>query len=209
MILDVQGSAGTVEQSIPVVPIGPDTQIRLKYFHFPDLPLLDTFVDALTVNGQKFTIPAVSSIEQLVNELDSLVEGVTRVCYVWYNFSEFEICVGTQSITLSAAFAAVVKLPVALVANTCYSTSLYESTISLYSHFAVQVQNVRGHWSDNEYDTVIAKVRRDGDVSAAHTHYFRGDLVLLEMSVNVVKRDGTVAQYVSPEIWSLGLELIE
>lgn len=209
MILDVQGSAGTVEQSIPVVPIGPDTQIRLKYFHFPDLPLLDTFVDALTVNGQKFTIPAVSSIEQLVNELDSLVEGVTRVCYVWYNFSEFEICVGTQSITLSAAFAAVVKLPVALVANTCYSTSLYESTISLYSHFAVQVQNVRGHWSDNEYDTVIAKVRRDGDVSAAHTHYFRGDLVLLEMSVNVVKRDGTVAQYVSPEIWSLGLEIIE
>ena len=209
MILDVQGSAGTVEQSIPVVPIGPDTQIRLKYFHFPDLPLLDAFVDALTVNGQKFTIPAVSSIEQLVNELDSLVEGVTRVCYVWYNFSEFEICVGTQSITLSAAFAAVVKLPVALVANTCYSTSLYESTISLYSHFAVQVQNVRGHWSDNEYDTVIAKVRRDGDVSAAHTHYFRGDLVLLEMSVNVVKRDGTVAQYVSPEIWSLGLELIE
>ena len=209
MILDVQGSAGTVEQSIPVVPIGPDTQIRLKYFHFPDLPLLDTFVDALTVNGQKFTIPAVSSIEQLVNELDSLVEGVTRVCYVWYNFSEFEICVGTQSITLSAAFAAVVKLPVALVANTCYSTSLYESTISLYSHFAVQVQNVRGHWSDNEYDTVIAKVRRDGDVSAAHTHYFRGDLVLLEMTVNVVKRDGTVAQYVSPEIWSLGLELIE
>ena len=209
MILDVQGSAGTVEQSIPVVPIGPDTQIRLKYFHFPDLPLLDTFVDALTVNGQTFTIPAVSSIEQLVNELDSLVEGVTRVCYVWYNFSEFEICVGTQSITLSAAFAAVVKLPVALVANTCYSTSLYESTISLYSHFAVQVQNVRGHWSDNEYDTVIAKVRRDGDVSAAHTHYFRGDLVLLEMSVNVVKRDGTVAQYVSPEIWSLGLEIIE
>ena len=173
MILDVQGSAGTVEQSIPVVPIGPDTQIRLKYFHFPDLPLLDAFVDALTVNGQKFTIPAVSSIEQLVNELDSLVEGVTRVCYVWYNFSEFEICVGTQSITLSAAFAAVVKLPVALVANTCYSTSLYESTISLYSHFAVQVQNVRGHWSDNEYDTVIAKVRRDGDVSAAHTHYFQ------------------------------------
>ena len=208
-MLDVQGSAGTVEQSIPVVPIGPDTQIRLKYFHFPDLPLLDTFVDALTVNGQKFTIPAVSSIEQLVNELDSLVEGVTRVCYVWYNFSEFEICVGTQSITLSAAFAAVVKLPVALVANTCYSTSLYESTISLYSHFAVQVQNVRGHWSDNEYDTVIANVRRDGDVSAAHTHYFRGDLVLLEMSVNVVKRDGTVAQYASPEIWSLGLEIIE
>ena len=124
MILDVQGSSGTVEQSIPVVPIGPDTQIRLKYFHFPDLPLLDAFVDALTVNGQKFTIPAVSSIEQLVNELDSLVEGVTRVCYVWYNFSEFEICVGTQAITLSAAFAAVVKLPVALVANTCYSTSL-------------------------------------------------------------------------------------
>ena len=64
-------------------------------------------------------------------------------------------------------------------------------------------------WSDNEYDTVIAKVRRDGDVSAAHTHYFRGDLVLLEMSVNVVKRDGTVAQYASPEIWSLGLEIIE
>jgi len=209
MILDVQGSLGTVEQSIPVVPIGPATQIRLKYFHFPDLPLLDEFVDAVTVNGEAFTIPAVSSIEQLVNELDSLVQGVTRVCYVWYNFSEFEICVGTQAVTLSAAFAAVVKLPTALVANTCYSTSLYESTISLYSHFAVQVQNVRGHWSENEYDTVIAKVRRDGDVSAAHTHYFRGNLILLELSVNVVKRDGTVVPYVSPEIWSLGLEIIE
>ena len=209
MIIDVQGEFGVVEQSIPISPINADPRVRLKYFHFPDLPLLDAYVDAVTANSETFTIPAVSSIEQLVNELDSLVEGVTRVCYVWYNFSEFEICVGTQSITLSAAFAAVVKLPVALVANTCYSTSLYESTISLYSHFAVQVQNVRGHWSDNEYDTVIAKVRRDGDVSAAHTHYFRGDLVLLEMSVNVVKRDGTVAQYVSPEIWSLGLEIIE
>ena len=210
MIIDVQGEFGVVEQSIPISPINADTRVRLKYFHFPDLPLLDAYVDAVTANSETFTIPAVSSIEQLVNELDSLadVNGV-RICYVWYNFSEFELCVGPQAMTLTQAFADVVKLPTTLTANTCYSTSLYETQISLYSHYAVQIAGVKGFFSDNGYNTVIAKVRRDGDVSAAHTHFFRGNEIALDLIVNVVKKDGTVAAYTSPEVWSLGLEIID
>ena len=60
MIIDVQGTSGVVQQSIPISPINADTQVRLKYFHFPDLPLLDAHVDAVTANSETFTIPAVS-----------------------------------------------------------------------------------------------------------------------------------------------------
>lgn len=210
MIIDVQGTAGVVEKSIPISPINADTQVRLKYFHFPDLPLLDAHADAVTVGAETFTIPAVSSIRQLVNELDSLaVANGTRICYVWYNFSEFELCVGPTAMTLTQAFADVVKLPTTLAANTCYSTSLYEPQISLYSHYAVQISGVKGFFSDNDYNTVIAKVRRDGDLSAAHTHSFRGDALELELTVTVVKKDGTIGAYTSPEVWSLGLEIID
>lgn len=210
MIIDVQGTSGIVEKVVPISPINAESQVRLKYFHFPDLPLLDSFVDAVAANSETFTIPAVSSIEQLVNVLDSLVDvNGTRLCYVWYNFSEFELCVGPHAITLTQAFADVVKLPTALVANTCYSTSLYETQISLYSHYAVQVEGVKGFFSDNGYNTVVAKVRRDGDVSAAHIHNFRGDAITLHLTVSVVKKDGTVAAYTSPEVWSLGLEIID
>ena len=208
MIVDCQGAAGAVVQSIPVTALTTNSTVRLKYFHFPALPLLDEFDEALTVNSVKFTVPASSSIEDIVNALDGFVQGGNRVCYVWYNSHEFEICVGTQAITLSAAFAAAMKLPGTLAANTCYSSSLFESCVSIYSHYAVQIAHARGHWSDHAYDSVIAKVRRDGDVSAAHSHYFRGPVHVLELSVNAVKRDGTVVAYVSPEVWGLGLQIV-
>ena len=45
-------------------------------------------------------------------------------------------------------------------------------------------------------------------MSAAHSHYFRGPVNVLEFSVNAVKRDGTVVAYVSPEVWGLGLQIV-
>ena len=84
----------------------------------PDLPLLDAFTGGFTVDEEAFDIPAVSSIEELVYHLDSLVTGGNRVCYVWYDGAEFEICTGTNGITLSVAFAAVLKMPTTLAANT-------------------------------------------------------------------------------------------
>ncbi len=208
MIVDVQGTTGGVRQSVPVQAQTVNNTVRLKYFHFPDLPLLDEFVEALTVNSVKFTVPASSSIADIVNALDGFVQGVNRVCYCWYSGTEFEICAGTQNIELSTAFAAALKLPELLTANACYSSSLFESSVSLYSHFAVQVGGARGHWSNNEYDSVIAKVRRDMDVSATNSHYFRLPVNTLEISVLAVKRDGTSTTYSSPEIWGLGLELV-
>ena len=67
MIVDVQGAAGTVVQSIPISALTTNSTVKLKYFHFPDLPLLDEFDEALTVNSEKFTVPASSSIEDIVN----------------------------------------------------------------------------------------------------------------------------------------------
>ena len=208
MIVDVQGTTGEVRQSVPVQPQTVNNTVRLKYFHFPDLPLLDEFDEALAVNNQLYTVPASSSIADIVNTLDGFVQGANRVCYVWYSGTEFEICAGTQDIELSVAFAAALKLPTTLTANSCYSSSLFESSVSLYSHFAVVVGSARGHWSDNTYDSVIAKVRRDRDVSATNSHYFRAAINTLEISVIAVKRDGTSAAYVSPEIWGLGLEIV-
>ena len=182
--------------------------MKLKYSHLPDLPLLDAFTGGFTVDEENFNIPAVSSIQELVDHLDSLVTGGDRVCYVWYNSHEFEICAGTNAITVSAAFAAALKLPTTLAANTCYSSSLFESQISLYSHYAVAVRHCRGMWDGSEYDEIIAKVRRDNDVSSAHTHYLRGPVESLEVRILTVKRDGTLAEYTAPEIWSIGLEIV-
>ena len=94
------------------------------------------------------------------------------------------------------------------VGNTCYSSSLYESTVSLYSHYAIAVKHIRGMWDGSEYNEVIAKVRRDGDLSAVHPHYFVGPVRHLHVRVLAVKKDGAISQYVSPEIWSLGLEIL-
>ena len=91
-----------------------------------------------------------------------------------------------------------------MVANTCYSSSIFD----IYSHYAVAVKHVRGMWNGSEYDEIIAKVRRDGDLSAVHPHYFRGPVKHLHVRVLVVKKDGTISQYVSPEIWSLGIEIV-
>ena len=173
MIVDVQGTTGEVRQSVPIQAQTVNNTVRLKYFHFPDLPLLDEFDEALVVNNQLYTVPASSSIADIVNTLDGFVQGVNRVCYVWYSGTEFEICAGIQDIELSTEFAAALKLPELLTANSCYSSSLFESSVSLYSHFAVQVGGARGHWSRNAYDSVIAKVRRDMNVSATNSHYFR------------------------------------
>ena len=209
MILDVAGGIGLAAVEVPVKqPLSSENSVRLKYSHLPDLPLLDAFAAGFTVNSEAFDIPAVSSIEELVYHLDSLVTGGARVCYVWFDGSEFEICTGTNAITLSTAFAAVLKMPTTLAANTCYSSSLYESKISLYSHYAVAIKNVRGMWDGNEYDEVIAKIRRDNDVSHSHTHYLRGSVMALDVRILTVKRDGTIAAYTAPEIWSIGIEVV-
>ena len=209
MILDVVGAVGLAQVEVPLLnPLSSENALRLKYFHMPDLPLLDAFTAGFTVNSEPLDIPAVSSVEELVDHLDSLVQGGNRVCYVWYNSHEFEICAGTQAITLSAAFAAVLKLPTTLTANTCYSSSLYESKISLYSHYAVAVRHVRGMFDGRDFDEVIAKVRRDNDVGSAHTHYLRGPVEALEVRILTVKRDGAIAEYSAPEIWSIGVEVV-
>ena len=209
MILDVVGAIGLAAVELPVKqPLSSENSVRLKYSHLPDLPLLDAFTAGFVVDEENFDIPAVSSIEELVYHLDSLVQGGNRVCYVWFDGSEFEICTGTQTITVSAAFAAVLKMPTTLAASTCYSSSIFESQISLYSHYAVAVKHCRGMWDGSEYDEVIAKVRRDNDVSSAHTHYLRGPVESLEVRILTVKRDGTIAEYTAPEIWSIGLEVV-
>ncbi len=214
MIVEITGSEGEVTQSFPIAAqgIGVNNTVRLKYFHFPALPLLDEFTEALTVNSEVFDVPASSSIEDIVNVLDNFVQGGNRVAYCWYSGSEFEICAGTQNITLSAAFAAILKLPTTLVANSCYSSSLFESSLSIYSHFTVQIEHARGYWYNNAYDSIIAKIRRgeqgDRDVSGSHSHYFRAPVGSLELSVQAVTRDGVSVAYVSPEVWSLGLEIV-
>ena len=212
MLLDVQGTAGGVLQNVPTEAYGVNNTVQLKYFHFPELPLLDEFDEALAVNNQLYTVSASSSIADIVNQLDGFVQGVNRVCYVWYSGTEFEICAGTQDIELSAEFAAAMKLPEILTANSCYSSSLFESSVSLYSHYAVRIAHARGHWFDGDFDTVIAKVRRgaagDCDVTSAHAHYFRAPVHVLEIAVDAVKRDGTSVAYTAPEVWGLGLEIV-
>ena len=213
MILDIQGAAGLAKQQI-FDTYNSENFVKLRYFHFPDLPLLDAYVGAVVVTNQTFDIAAVSSIQHLVEELDGLrwYNGASppepeRVFYAWYNSSEFEICTGSNAVTLSAAFASLLKLPTTLAANTCYSSSLFESQISLYSHFNVNIKGVRGFYAEGQYNGVIAKVRRDGDISAAHFHFFKRVVDSIELSISVVKRDGTISPYTSPELWSLGLEL--
>ena len=209
MIIDVSGAVGLAAVEVPLrQPLSSENFLRLKYSHLPDLPLLDAFSGGFTVNGEVFDIPAVSSIQELLGILDSLVQGNSRVCYVWYNCHEFEICTGTQNITVGAAFAAVLKLPTTLVANTCYSSSLYEAQISIYSHYAVAVKHCRGMFDGGYYNEIIAKVRRDNDLSSAHSHYLKGPVEALEVRILTVKRDGTIAEYTAPEIWSIGLDVV-
>lgn len=206
MILDVSGPIGAVHASVPLsTPLDERHYVKLKYLHLPELPLLDGFTGALTVNSESFDVPSVNSIEALVNVLDNLKQAASRVCYVWYSGHEFEICAGTQNITLSAEFATLLKLPTTLNASQCYSTSIFEKSVSVYSHYAVVVRGCVGMWDGQGFDEVIAKVKRDGVIDA-HPHYLSALLTGLEVEVYAVTRLGVVAEYESDEIWSLGLE---
>lgn len=206
MILDVSGPIGVVQAQVPLAsPLDQRHYVKLKYLHLPELPLLDAFADALTVNSEAFSIQATSSVEHLVDLLDGLVQNNLRVCYVWYSGHEFELCVGTQNITLSAQFAALLKLPVTLVANACYSSSIYTKRISVYSHYAVVVRGTRGMWNGQGFDEQIAKVRRDGAIDA-HAHFLTAQLTELQVDVYAVTRQGEAVEYTAPEVWSLGLE---
>ena len=206
MILDVSGPIGITHASVPLAsPLDQRHYVKLKYLHLPELPLLDAFVGALTCNAEVFDVPAVNSIEALVNVLDGLMQLTTRVCYVWYSGHEFEICAGTQNITLSAEFAALLKLPTTLVQSQCYSSSIYAKSISVYSHYSVVVRGCTGMWNGQGFDEVIAKVRRDGVIDA-HPHYFSAIQTGLDVDVYAVTRLGDILEYESPEVWSLGLE---
>ena len=98
MIIDVSGAAGLAAVEVPLKqPLSSENSIRLKYSHLPDLPLLDAFTGGFTVDEEVFNIPSMSSIQELVDHLDSLVTGTDRVCYVWYNGHEF-VLAQTQSL---------------------------------------------------------------------------------------------------------------
>ena len=209
MIIDVNGAASEeVFKSITLdVPVDENSAVRLNYSHLPDLPLLQKFIGAVTVNGNAYDVDSSTSIKDLVNILDAIVDNGVRVFYCWYNDYEFELCTGPSAVTLTAAFAAVLKTSNVLAAHTCYSSSLYESKISEYSHYAVRVSGTRGFYDGVSYNQVIAKVKRDSSSNVANYHAFTQKMNTIDLEVFVVKRDGTYEAYFAPEIWSLGLEI--
>ena len=187
MILDVSGTSGFVSKTIHLQKaVSSANVVKLKYLHLPDLPLLDLFEDGVTVGGVAHNILPCSSIQGLVNQLDSITHNGSRAMFCYYNQHEFEICTGGQAVTLSAALASVLKMSTALAANTCYSSALFESEISLYSHYAVRVAHAHGYWNGSNYNEIIARVRRDNDVSTAHSHYFSSSTTSLGVEVSVV-----------------------
>ena len=110
MILDIQGAPGPVAKRVNLeTPFDSDNSVQLKYFHLPDLPLLDYFTDAVTVGSSDYSVPATSSIQQMVNELDAIMHNGARVFFCWYNQHEFELCTGTNAVELSPAFSSALK----------------------------------------------------------------------------------------------------
>ena len=212
MILDVTGSASElVTKRIPMKErLSTDYYVRLNYLHLPDLPLLDEEKDAFEVAGSGVwdTVSAVSSVEELVNLLDGFMYNNVRVFYAWYSDNELEICTGANAVTLSPTFSALLKMPAALTANTCYSSSIFPRQISQYSHYAVRVGSARGEWDGAAFNEFIAKVRRDGEGwNKIHKHYFRRAVDTVDVAVFAVKKDGTILPYTSPDIWAIGLEI--
>ena len=209
MILDIQGGVGHAEKTVQLQKaVTSADSIRLKYFHFPGLPLLDLFPAGVTVGGVAHDILPVSSIPQLVNRMDAITHNASRVFFCFYNAHEFELCTGGNAVTLSAGLAAVLKMGTTLQANSCYSSALFEGELSLYSHFAVQVGHTRGFWDGALHNETIARVRRDRDISTAHSHFFNSAITYLDFRVLAVKKDGTHSLYDSPEVWSAGLEVM-
>jgi hypothetical protein len=205
MIVDITGHIGDTSKSVPVAT---SNRIKLKYFHLPPLPLLDLFVDGVTVGGVPQNVPAVNSIDGLCDHFNRMTHGGVRIMHSWYDKSEFEICTSALEVTLSAPLATVLKMPTTLVPNMCYSSSVFEDIESLYSHYNVHVTHARGYHDGTGHNNIIAKVRRDGDISHAHFHSFEGATNTLEISISVFKRFfGTTHKYFAPDRWSVGFEI--
>ena len=68
MIIDLTGAVGDALVKVPLVsPFSNENYLRVTYMHLPDLPLVDTFATALTVDGVIYDVPQVSSIQELVD----------------------------------------------------------------------------------------------------------------------------------------------
>ena len=135
MILEVESDTCNVIFPVPGVHNNANSRVRVVDVHIPDPPLLAEYDAA--VDGQD--IRETRNMFDLIDVLDALKDGTDRLLNTFWNGTELEIVPVFKSLTLSADFAAVLKLPTTLQLNRFYSSCINVAAIDISSGICVEL----------------------------------------------------------------------
>lgn len=132
----------------------------------------DKFVNAVTANGNQFTIPPQGSLADLMKQLNEIV-GPNRVLFVYLHDDELEVCAGEYAVVFSVAFATYLGLAsVNLAANSCANVTLHREKMNPVAEYVVQVSApIDGVFSDG-FTNEIGYVKGSAGRSL-EDHFFR------------------------------------
>ena len=161
MIIQVESDACNVIFPVPGIHNNAQSRVRIVDVHIPDPPLLPPFTDGVATNVEDFSIRETRSMPDLIDALDALAEGGNRLVNTYWNGTEFEIVPIYKTLTLSAAFAAVLKLPTTLALNQFYSSCISVDAIDVSAGTCVELflGEMEGFW-DGEYTSDAARLKR-------------------------------------------------
>ena len=211
MILDVRGSQAAKKVIQLGTPLEAQNTVQLKYFRFPPMPLVPEFVDAISCDGQTFTVDPQTSLAGLAHYLQQLrLEDESELFFAFYDESAnlFEI-VNRQSVSIafSIEFAGYLMFETIFPANAAWEIGLSEKVIDQYTHYAVTVKNVKGSYDGRDYDEVVGRVYRDGVIETV-PHNLRNTTRRLDVEVRAVRLNGESEPYSTTIEWGLGLEIL-
>ena len=165
----------------------------------PPMPLFSATENQLTSDiGETFDIPNCSSFAELAVRLSDLRHAdASRVvqCYTTGE-SEFEVCTFANDITLNAAFAEKLNLPVVLVKNSCYDAPVHSDDVreGYATQIHVDVGHVYGAIENGEHSAIVAQFHR-GEQPHGVQFEFSEYTELFGLVAKIVNHDGTVRDY--------------
>ena len=181
--------------------------MRIVDVHVPDPPLLgayDAAVDGLSVSPSR-------NMYDLVDTLDALLDGADRLINAYWNGAEFEIIAVFKQLTLSAEFAAVLKLPTTLVLNQVYSSCINVAAIDVSAGTCVELYlgEMDGFYKD-EITRDAVRLKRGQSEAPVMWHYTRAHALSGSIRVYSIERatgNRELLRLRTGERWSARIEL--
>lgn len=212
MIIEVESDTCNVIFPVPGVHNNANSRVRVVDVHVPDPPLLAEYADAVSTNVDTFSIRETRNMYDLVDALDELREGTERLIKTWWNGTEFEIAAIFKQVTLSAEFAAVLKLPTTLALNQFHSSCINVAAVDISAGICVELYlgEMDGFYKDRAITSDAVRLKRGQSEAPVMWHYTRAPAMSGSVRVYSIDRATGIRRLLQlreGERWSARIEL--